>query len=144
MLLALMKHRDQPSAEQNLPPPVTLAGNQVKWPNPNNDNRGTEMGACYGLTKYSCNRSHQIQLRRSSCNTHVECGVSFLHIYREIQLGLKRLGAGVYQVRKISTPERTYVCTCKWISEHFKLQSEKARASMTVPTFYTGHVTMKC
>lgn len=43
MLLALMKHCDQPSAEQTFHP-VTLSGNQVKWPNPNNDNRGTENG----------------------------------------------------------------------------------------------------
>lgn len=48
------------------------------------------MGACCNLTKYPCNRSHQIQLRCSSCDTHVEHGVSFLHIYREIQGGLRK------------------------------------------------------
>lgn len=43
MVLALMKQRDQCSVEHTFHP-VTLSGNQVKWPDPNNDNRGTENG----------------------------------------------------------------------------------------------------
>lgn len=40
MFLALMRHK--PLADQSSHPPVALSGNQVKWPNPNNDNRGIE------------------------------------------------------------------------------------------------------
>lgn len=89
VLVALMKHLVQ----ANHLPPVTLSGNQAKWPNPNNDNRGTEHGCMlWCLTKCPCNRSHQTQLRSSSCDAHIGCGISFLHIYREIQLLSKRAG----------------------------------------------------
>lgn len=111
MLLALMKHRDQPSTEHTFRPPSPSLAIRLNGLIPTMTTEAQKLGACYGLTKYPCNRRHQIQLMCSSCNTHVECGVSFLHIYREIQLWLKRLGAGVYLVRKISTPERR-MCVC--------------------------------
>lgn len=59
-----------------------------------------KIGACCGLTKYPCNRRHQILLRCSSCNTHIECGVSFLQIYWEIQLWPETFGDGVNLVWK--------------------------------------------
>lgn len=44
MLLALMKHRDQLLAKQIFHPLSPSSCNQVKWFNPNNDDRGTENG----------------------------------------------------------------------------------------------------
>lgn len=90
MLLALMKHCCQPSAEQSfhlLSPSLAIRLNGLI---PTMTTEAEKMGACYGLTKYPCNRRHQIQLRCSFCDTHIECGVSFLHIYREIELWLKK------------------------------------------------------
>lgn len=106
MLLALMKHHNQPSAEQTFHPLSPSLAIRLNGLIPTMTTEAQKMGACSGLTKYPCNRRHQIQLRCSSCNTHVECGVSFLHIYKEIQLWLKRLGVGLYLVRKISIAER--------------------------------------
>lgn len=95
VLVALMKHLIQ----ANHLPPVTLSSNQAKWPNPNNDNRGTEHGCMlWCLTKCPCNRSHQIQLRSSSCDAHIGRGISFLHIYGEIQLLLKRVGKNFHSI----------------------------------------------
>lgn len=53
--------------------------------------------------EWPCNRSHQIQWRCSSCDTHIQGGVSFLHIYRETQLSPKRCCG----IQKISTAERS-------------------------------------
>lgn len=95
MLLALMKHCDLPSTEPALHPLAPSLAIRLNGLIPTVTTEAQKMGACYGLTQHPCNRRHQIQLRCPSCNTQVECGVSFLHIYKEIQLCLKRLRVGV-------------------------------------------------
>lgn len=141
MSLAIMKHCNQPSTEQTFHPLSPSLAIRLNGLIQTMTTEAQKIGACYGLTKYPCNRRHQIQLRRSSCNTHIEHGVSFLHIYREIQLWLKSLGAVVYRVLKISTPERGM---CGRASGHgyayifcqktFFIQGERVRAILTIVT----------
>ncbi len=89
MRLALMKHRDQILAKQTFRSPSPSPAIGLNGLIQTMTTQAQKMGARLGATKYPCNRSHQILWSCSYSNTHAERGVSFLHIYWDIQLLFK-------------------------------------------------------
>lgn len=105
MFLSLMKQRDRPSVEppfHPLPPSLAVRLNGLI---PTMTTEAQKTGACYGLTKYPCNRRHQIQFSYFFCNTRVECGVSFLHLQGNSTLAKKTLRQSLSSLRNVHTRE---------------------------------------
>lgn len=143
MSLALMKRWDQPSTEQTFHPLSPSLAIRLNGLIQTMTTQGQKIGACYGLTKYPCNRRHRIQLRCSFCNTHVECGVSFLYIYREIQLSTRSCSLSS---SKNFHSRKGNVWTCKWtwICSHFLSLTKKdfilGERARTILTVITNHL----